>query len=138
MIVSRKGIISLPVRLTVSLLIIALMVPPISALTDSIQDGIGEQEAFRAAEELRENISFVNSRGPSYVMHKEMYIPDSCHLVLGGEQKNSIRVYADDEFVGIVLMDAAVCGDELILYGDVIIELSNTAGEEQMVAVREL
>jgi len=138
MILSRRGIVSLPIRLTISLMIIALMVPPITALSDSIQDGIGEQEVSDAAEMLKDSLSAVYSKGPSYVLHTELSIPRDCHLAIGGENRTAIRMFAGDEYVGQLLTDIPVHGDEMILYGDVLLEISNVTDGDQMVAVKEL
>jgi len=136
--ISRGGVISIPIKLAVSLMIIVLMVPPISALAESIQDDIQERELHDAADDLKGRICQVYSKGPSYVTHTEIIIPDGCHLAIGGEQSTSIRMYRNGELAGWLITDVPVGGDELVMSGSVLLEISNDIGDTQQVMVREI
>ena len=135
MIGSRKGILSLPIKLTVSFLILSLMVPSVMAAVESIQEDIGEAELEAAAEELGAHISRVHSKTPSYRAVLELLVPEGAHLEVGGDEGYVIRMFDERGQVGRVLMDVPVAGDTLTIYGSVILELSN--GPDG-VGVREL
>jgi hypothetical protein len=128
MIGSRKGVISLPIKLTVSFLIISLMVPPLMIAVDSIRSDIDSNEMTEAAEELADRISKVNGRGISYKTHVEISIPKDGYLVIGGDEAKVIRIYVDGRLVGRTLMAVPVAGAEKVLHGDVLLELSNDPG----------
>lgn len=134
MIKSKKGVLSLPIKLTVSFLIISLMVPPMMTLVDNIQDEIDTEEISFVAEDLKDAVSRTYGKSPSYRTHVELEIPSGCHLEVGGSEGMVIRMFVDDEHVGNVAMNVRILS-ESVLYGAVLLELSNGDGG---VVVREL
>lgn len=126
MIASRKGIISMPVKLTVSFLIIALMVPPVVATVDDLKEDAKIQELSVIAEDLKDSISKTYSRGPDYTLWKSMEVPNGCRLELGGEAGRTIREFIGDRQVGSVVMSYPVSGEPVSIYGGVYLKLGNS------------
>ena len=135
MIRSRKGVVGLPIKLAVSFLILALMVPPIMSSIDTIRDDVEEGGLKAAAEELGDLIDLVGSKGTGYEMSHKLDLPDGVCLTVGGTEGHLIRASLNDDIVTRVLLDRPVCSDEINLCGTVIIELSS---DQNGVNVREL
>ncbi|MBE6527690.1 MAG: hypothetical protein E7Z64_00740 [Thermoplasmata archaeon] len=125
MIGCRRGVISLPVKLAISFMVIALTVPMVFAAVENVKEGMDDSNLNAVSEQLRDNISKVHSRSPNFSMQFELEIPDGCHLAIGGDEGMVIRMYKDDRHMGNILMDSRVLGDELILHGDVLLRISN-------------
>lgn len=137
MIRSRKGVIGLPIKLAVSFMILALMVPPIMSAAGSIQQEIGEKGPISAAEELSERIEKVSMKSLGYRTHMELEIPGDSYLAIGGQEGHVIRVFVGGGQVSRVLLDTPVIGDELFLYGNCLLEIGNTP-DGQGVMVKEI
>ena len=135
MIQCRKGIISMPIKLIVSFLIISLMVPPIVSMAEDIRDEIDDTSIMDSAGILKDRISKVHSKGSEFRMQTDLEIPKNGHLEIGGEEGMVIRVYKDDDHIGNVILDCCIVCDDTVLYGDVILRISNCPGG---VEVREL
>ena len=135
MIKSRKGIISLPIRLMLSFVIISLMVPPVMSMVGSIQEDMEAQELSLIAEDLRKEVDRVGSRNPGFVSVMELYVPSGGHLSIGGDKGTIIRLFVDDGQVGRVIADHPIVTEETLLYGDVLLEIRCVEGG---VEVREI
>ncbi len=131
---SRKGVLGMPIKLTGSFLIIALMVPPVMAMVDDIREDMAVQQMSSAGEKLREALTKVYSKNPSYTIHMEMSVPDGGRMDVGGDEPTIIRLFLDGERSGIIILGAPV-KDALSIYGDVILEVRN---DGDGLAVKEL
>ena len=127
MIPSREGVIGLPIRLTVSFMILAIMVPPILESVGNIQDGIEAERMSDCGNELAGMLKDVGSKGPGYRTWGQLDIPDGGGLAIGGADGHIIRVIANGERTGSILLPRPVAGDETVLSGSVLLELSNDA-----------
>ncbi len=127
--------VSLPIKLTVSFMIIAMMVPPMMGLIENIQEDIEVKQITSVAEDLATTVDMVGTKGPGYMSHEDIVIPSNCHLEIGGEESMVIRAFLDDEQVGRALLDYPVTGPDMDLFGDVILEISRT---DSGVEVREI
>ena len=137
MIPDRKGILALPIKLTVSFLIIALMVPATMSAVDTISEDIDARKLLDAAEILGDRIDKVGSEGPGYRTTFILEIPDSGYLEIGGAEGRVVRAMSDGHQVGRVLLSSQVTGDILYLEGYVILSIHNDPDGEG-VAVEEL
>ncbi len=127
----------MPIKLTVSFMIIALMVPPMFSLVDGIREDIVREELSETVQDLSDQIDKVGRKGGGYSMHLELSIPGDSHLVLGADEGLTVLMYVGDEQVGRCILNTPVVCDETVLYGDVILELS-VDPDGRGVAVREL
>lgn len=125
MIRSRSGVISLPIKLTVSFMILALMVPPIMSSVDSIQDSIENDRLTSCGEELAGMLDSLGSKGPEYRTWRQFEVPDGGCLTVGGDDGHIIRVLKEGEIIDTVLMKRPVIGAETVLSGSFILEMSN-------------
>jgi len=137
MIPCRKGVISMPIKLTVSFMIIALMVPPMFSMVEGIRDDIVREELSEVVRDLSDQIDKAGRKGSGYSMHMDLSIPGDSYLVLGLDDGLSVRMYIGGEQVGRMLLNTPVVCGETVLYGDVILELSADP-EGGGVVVREL
>lgn len=137
MIPDRRGIISLPIKLTVSFLIIALMVPAMMSAVDTISEDIDARKLLDAAEILGDRIDKVGSEGPGYRTTLILEIPDSGYLEVGGSEGRVVRAISEGHQVGRVLLSSPVTGDTLYLEGYVILSIGNDP-DSGCVAVEEL
>jgi len=135
MIPSRKGVISMPIKLMVAFLMIALMVPTVISTVDSINESIEDNSIIDSAYELRSLMSKVNSRGPNFILQAELSIPEGGYLVIGEGIGRSISVYWEDRYVDDILLDFTIQGDRTVFEGDVLLKMTN--GTEGVV-VKEL
>ena len=132
---SCKGIISLPIRLMLSFLIISLMVPPVMGLVDSIQEDMGAQEMSSLAEGLRSEVDKVGSKSPGFRSIYDMDIPAGCHMEIGDDEGLVILLFIDDRKVGSVITSYRMVCDHTVLYGSILLELTCS---DDGVIVREL
>ena len=135
MIRSKKGVIGLPIKLTVSFLVLALMVPPIMLSVESIRDDMASNHIIADAEELGDLIDMVSKKGSGYRMHHELSIEEGGYLTIGGADGYIIRASFGDDTVSKILLDRPVCSEELTLFGTVVIELSS---DPEGVSVRKI
>jgi len=127
MIRSREGVIGLPLKLTVSFMILALMVPPIMSSVGDIQDGMDEERMVSCARDLADRLEAVGSKGPGYRTWHQIDIPDGGGLSLGGEEGYIIRILMNGEQVDRLLLARPVIGEETLLTESVMVEISNAA-----------
>jgi hypothetical protein len=132
---SREGVISMPVKLMVSFLIIALMVPVITTTVENVQNGMEDKGMMDVAEQLRSSMSKVSSRNGGFILQVELDVPDNGHLVIGEGSGRTISVYRNDERISDIVTDFAVEGGPKVLYGNMLLQISNG---ENGVVVREL
>jgi len=132
---SREGVISMPVKLMVSFLIIALMVPVITATVESVQNGMDDRGMMDVAEQLRSSMSKVSSRNSGFILQMELDVPDSGHLVIGEGSGRTISVYKDEQHISDLVTDFVIEGGPKILYGNMLLQISNG---EYGIIVREL
>ena len=125
MIPSRRGVIGLPIKLTVSFLILALMVPPILSTVENIQDGMDDEKIRSSAEELAEAIDLVGSKGPNYKVFREIDVVEGGCLTVGGDDGYLVRGSFGEETICTILLSRPVLGEEISLFGNILIEISN-------------
>ena len=135
MIRSRKGVVALPIKLAVSFMILALMVPPIMASIDDIHDGMDHSRLRASAEELGDLIELVGSKSNGYKICHQLDILEGDCLTVGGTEGHLLRGSSGDDLVCKILLNRPVCSDKISLYGTVIIEL---ASDTEGVIVREI
>ena len=126
MIGSRSGVIGMPIRLAVSFLIVALMVPPVIGTVDNIRDDICARGLSDAADELAGLVDSVGNRGMGYTLRTEFSVPDDGYLMIGGSDGWVVRVYSDDRQVGRALMDHPVTGPDFAVHGRCLLQLCST------------
>lgn len=125
MIRSRSGVISLPIKLTVSFMILALMVPPIMSSVGNIQDSMENDRLTSCGEELAGMLDSLGSKGPEYRTWRQFEVPDGGCLTVGGDDGHIIRVLKEGEIIDTVLLKRPVIGAETVLSGSFILEMSN-------------
>ena len=135
MIRSREGVIGLPIKLAVSFMILALMVPPIISSVGNIQGSMEEGRLTACGEELADMLESLGSKGPGYRTWQQLDVPEGGGLAIGGDEGRIIRVLSNGELIDTLLLRYPVIGTETILSGSVILEISN--GTEG-VSVREI
>ena len=121
----RNGVISMPVKLLVSFLIISLMVPTVLSTMENIRDDVYEREMTDAAEDLRTQLSKVSSRSSNFILQIELEVPEGGHMVIGDGTGRLISVYRNDTHIRDILTDFTVTGGPMILYGSMLLQLSN-------------
>lgn len=125
MIRSRSGVISLPIKLTVSFMILALMVPPIMSSVGNIQNSMENDRLTSCGEELAGMLDSLGSKGPEYRTWRQFEVPDGGCLTVGGDDGHIIRVLKEGEIIDTVLLKRPVIGAETVLSGSFILEMSN-------------
>ncbi len=122
----RKGMVSLPLKLSISFLIIALMVPPILVVADNIHESMDEGDIRAEAELLSETVSKLGMKNLGSTIVIKMSIPKSGHMCIGGDDGRIVRLYHDDDLIGRVILSTPIVNDEVLISGSVILELENT------------
>lgn len=135
MISSKKGVIGLPIKLTISFMILALMVPPILSSVENIQENMEHERSSECADELANALNSLGTKGPGYRIWHQFDIPDNISLAVGGDDGHIIRILYDGETIDTLLLNRPVIGTETVLSGPVILEMSITSDG---VSVREI
>ena len=135
MIESRSGVIGMPIRLAVSFMIVALMVPPVMGMVDNIKEDISARGLSDAADDLAVMVDSVGNMGVGYTVRAEFTVPDEGYLMIGGDDGMVVRIHVDGRQVGRSVMDHTILGPEKAIQGRCLIQLCNT---ENGVEVTEL
>ncbi len=109
------------------------MVPPMISSIETINEDIDSRELNDAADKLKSQISKVYNKGGHFKTQFELAIPKDSHLEIGGDDSTVIRIYKGDRHIGNSILDCKVAVEETILYGDVILQISN--GNEGVVVI---
>ena len=135
MIESRSGVVGMPVRLAVSFMIVALMVPPVMGMVDNIKDDISARCLSDAADDLAAMVDSIGNMGTGYTIRMEVTVPDDGYLLIGGDEGMVVRICVDGRQVGRSVMDHSVVGVKQAIQGSCLIQFRNT---EDGVEVTEL
>ena len=113
----RHGIISLPIKLTVSILVIGLAVPIVLAMADNVMEQDTVMELEDCGRQLKDALTRTYYSGVGNSQSVQISVPAGGTLCVGGEgsERYAIRLLNDGEQVGRVYLDNPVFS----VYGDV-------------------
>ena len=113
---------SMPVKLTVSFILIMVCVSTVSDIVPEAEDGIVMAQMESKAGDLHRYVSgmYYSNSGEAKTVY--MSIPSSGCLMIGGEGSDAyrIRIVVDDEVRSVVFLDrpAIAVRDTVVLSGD--------------------
>ena len=127
MISDRRGIIGMPVKLAVCILVLGLMVPLVLDAVEDAEDEISSYGILQEAESLRDAIQRAYFQDCT-VTH-EIDLPSGRSISVGGSDGKGyvLRLLVDGEQVGTVSLGAAqTLGDGIVISGHTTIQLNAT------------
>ena len=127
MISDRRGIIGMPVKLTVCILVLGLMVPLVLDAVEDAEDEMSSYGILQEAESLRDAIQRAYFQDCT-VTH-EVDLPSGRSISVGGSDGTGyvLRLLVDGEQVGTVSLGAAqTLGDGIVISGHTTVRLNAT------------
>ncbi len=127
MISDRRGIIGMPVKLAVCILVLGLMVPLVLDAVEDAEDEMSSYGILQEAESLRDAIQRAYFQDCT-VTH-EIDLPSGRSISVGGSDGKGyvLRLLVDGEQVGTVSLGAAqTLGDGIVISGHTTVRLNAT------------
>lgn len=127
MISDRRGIIGMPVKLAVCILVLGLMVPLVLDAVEDAEDEISSYGILQEAESLRDAIQRAYFQDCT-VTH-EVDLPSGRSISVGGSDGTGyvLRLLVDGEQVGTVSLGAAqTLSDGIVISGHMTVRLNAT------------
>lgn len=123
-----RGVLGMPVRLAVAVLVIATMVPVVLGMVGTAEDSIGSSELEREADRLRDGAARAYYGGEGTIVSVDLRLPPGASLGVGGDGggRYVIRLIEDGEEVGRVYIDrpaVPVLGPAAEVSGSVTVKL---------------
>ena len=87
-----RGVLDMPVRLAVAILIIATVTPVLMGMVGTAEDVMSSSEAEVEADRLCDGISRAYYGGEGTMVSVELSIPAGQSLELGGDERSVIRI----------------------------------------------
>lgn len=118
-----SGVLGMPLRIMISLMVIALMVPALVAMADDMGMAADEAEGESLAEQVADASARAYLSGVGGSVALSMDIPFGRSLAIGGDGADAytIRIYSDGELTGKIVLDSPpirlLC-PETVLEGD--------------------
>ena len=125
----RKGIMSLPVKLAVVMMVITITIPVLSNALDNSREDMMNAEMQQEVDRLKNTASLVHYSGNGSSRTVEIDLPAGCEIAVGGEGGDAYsirssyngRVVSTDHFERPVLRIA----DETVITGRVMLKLTS-------------
>lgn len=127
MISDRRGIIGMPVKLAVCILVLGLMVPLVLDAVEDAEDEMSSYRILQEAESLRDAIQRAYFQDCT-VTH-EVDLPSGRSISVGGSDGTGyvLRLLVDEEQVGTVSLGAAqTLSDGIVISGHMTVRLNAT------------
>lgn len=127
MISDRRGIIGMPVKLAVCILVLGLMVPLVLDAVEDAEDEMSSYGILQEAESLRDAIQRAYFQDCT-VTH-EVDLPSGRSISVGGSDGTGyvLRLLVDEEQVGTVSLGAAqTLSDGIVISGHMTVRLNAT------------
>lgn len=118
-----SGVLGMPLRIMISLMVIALMVPALVAMADDMGMAADEAEGESLAEQVADASARAYLSGVGSSVALSMDIPFGRSLAIGGDGADAytIRIYSNGELTGKFVLDSPpirlLC-PETVLEGD--------------------
>lgn len=128
MIRDRRGIIGMPIKLAVAVLVIATMTPVIVDMVDDAEDSLSIIDTESEARKIVEAVSDAFFGGYGCTVSVNVSIPTGESIVLGGSSGNeySLRIMANGEVKKKILLErpgVPVLNDEIEISGDTVLKV---------------
>lgn len=126
MISDGSGILSMPVKLTVAIIVLATLTPVIFGMVDTAEESMSTSEAEAEARLLADAVSRAYYGGDGTMISVQMSLPRGEGLAVGGEggDSYSIRLLSDGEIRKKILLErpaVPILNDEMVVTGDCIL-----------------
>ena len=130
----RGGIMSLPVKLMITMLIIALSVPMLTNALENNQEDMATAEMAQEAETFRNAATLAHYSGNGCSRTVEIDLPAGCEMYVGGEGSDaySIRMIYNGVLVSTEYFESPVLriGQEMTFTGHMTLKLTSIEGDK--------
>lgn len=128
----RGGIMSLPVKLMITMVIIALSVPMLTAALDSSQEDMAGTEMAQEVQKFKNAANLAHFSGNGCSRTVEINLPAGCELSVGGEGSDaySIRTVYNGNLVSTEYFESPVLKicNVMTFTGHMILKLTSVEG----------
>lgn len=100
-----RGLLSMPVKIAVSMAVICAMAPMIMSLMDSVDDGMETAGAELQAEIVKDALGRAWNGGLGTVVSVNVSLSGNESMEIGGDEPHAIRVLIGGELRGRVYLD---------------------------------
>lgn len=120
--IGRKGVIGLPVRLTVAFLIISISVPVLTGMAADLKEDNAVMSASKEADRIADAVSRVYYMGAGSACAVDVSLPAGCMMAIGGEGTDaySIGIFLDGVEKDRIYLErplVRILGDGLDVHG---------------------
>ena len=129
----RGGIMSLPVKLMITMVIIALSVPMLTSALDSSQEDMAGAEMSHEVQKFKNAANLVHFSGNGCSRTVEIDLPAGCEMSVGGKGSDaySIRTAYNGELISTEYFESPVLKicNEMTFTGHMILKLTSVEGD---------
>ena len=127
-----SGVLGMPLRIMISMMVIALMVPALVSMSQDMDRAADEAEGAAIAEQVADAATRAYLSGVGDSVTSSLEIPFGRALAIGGDGADAytIRIYSDGVQTGRVVMDnppIRLLGPETMLEGGAVLVLETVA-----------
>ena len=123
---------SLPVKLMITMVVIAVSIPMLTAALDSNQEDMAGAEMMQEAEKFKNAANLAHFSGNGCSRTVEIDLPAGCEMSVGGEGSDaySIRLVYNGELVSTEYFESPVLkiGQEMTFTGHMTLKLTSVEG----------
>ena len=128
----RGGIMSLPVKLMITMVIIALSVPMLTSALDSSQEDMAGAEMSHEVQKFKNAANLAHFSGNGCSRTVEIDLPAGCEMSVGGEGSDaySIRTLYNGELISTEYFESPVLRicNEMTFTGHMTLKLTSVEG----------
>ena len=125
----RRGVMSLPIRLMITMMIIAISVPVLSDAMENNQENMAGAEMNHESEKFMNAANLAHFSGNGCSRTVEINLPAGCEMCVGGEGSDaySIRMVYNGKIVSTNYFESPVLKitDEMTFTGRITLKLTN-------------
>ncbi len=129
----ERGIMSLPIKLMITMVIIALSIPMLTDALDHNQEDVAAAEMTQEADKIKNAACLAHFSGTGCSRTVEISLPAGCEMCVGGEGSNaySIRMVYNGNLVSTEYFESPVLkiNQEITLTGHMTLKLTSNGGD---------
>ena len=130
----RRGVMSLPVKLMITMVVIAVSIPMLTAALDSNQEDMAGAEMIQETEKFKNAANLAHFSGNGCSRTVEIDLPAGCEMSVGGTGSDaySIRMVYNGDLVSTEYFESPVLkiSQEMTFTGHMTLKLTSVEGNK--------
>jgi len=131
---NKKGVMSLPIKLMVTMMIIAVSLPALTGIMDDSERGMADAEMGQEAERFMNAAVLAHRSGDGSTRTVSISLPAGCELCVGGEGSDAfcVRSVYNGEIVSKDYFETPVLkiNEQMTFSGNVTMKLTSVDSED--------